>query len=213
MTIVRRLVRSLALSALVLCVLLPGAATGAQIHCGGHACANLVIRCTGKEACDVGIVGEGINGPFDVAVTRTHAGQTTTEQIVLDRLVNVTIRTGAGNDRINFDDAHFDGNLRINTGGGNDGISTQDWGVLGRTRIETGQGDDLIFFDAPGIGGPLFVLTGDGADTVDMALGAPAVSDDHKRFDGGRGNDTLRLTVAPPLRPATVKRFETVEPR
>ncbi len=194
--------------ALGLLALLASTAGAAQIHCGGVDCANLRIRCTGPDPCHVGIVGEGINGPFDVAVTRRHDGQDTTEAIVLDRLVNVSIRTGSGDDGINFDDSHFDGKLRISTGRGDDGISMQDWGVRGRARIETGPGNDQIFSDGAGFDGPLLVLTGDGDDFVEMAiLGADA-----KLFDGGTGDDTLKVTVDPATPPSTIKRFETVEP-
>jgi hypothetical protein len=187
-------------------------AGAAQIHCGGASCEDLRIFCPGADPCQVGIVGEGINGPFNVAVTRTHDGQATTELLVLDRLVNVAIRTGSGDDHLNFDDSHFDGTLRISTGRGDDSVNTQDWGVLGHARIDTGPGNDFVFFDAPGIGGPFRLTTGDGDDTVDMGLSAPAVHDGHITFDGGRGTDTLKLFVDPALPPATIKRFEQLDP-
>jgi hypothetical protein len=189
----------------LLVALLAGTATGGAIHCGGANCEKLRIRCSGSDPCYVGILSYGVEGIY-VTVVRRHDGQDTTEVINLARLVDVSIRTGSGDDGVGLEQAQVEGDLRISTGGGNDSVGAEDGSLSGHTRIETGRGDDEIFFHGPGIYGPLLVTTGAGNDTV--TIGFPATDDD-KRLDGGTGNDLLYLSGVP-LRPPTVERFESV---
>ena len=190
-------------------VLLAATAHGGEIQCGGVGCENLRIRCRGAEPCYVGIL--GADDTYYVAVTHNPPGQGSEEVVTVDRVVNVSIHTGPGDDSIGLTNVLIEGNLRIYTGRGNDNVGTQDGFVAGHTRIDTGAGDDTVFFPTP-MYGPVLVTTGRGEDYVTTAFNPPLASDDHKLFDGGAGNDTIALTVFPPLHPATVKRFETVGP-
>jgi hypothetical protein len=190
-------------------VLLAATADGGEIQCGGVGCENLRIRCRGTEPCYVAILRE--DDTHYVTVTHQPLGQGSWEGVMLDRVVNVSIHTGPGDDSIGLTKVGIAGNLRIYTGRGNDHVGTQDGAVVGHTRIDTGVGNDTVFFPTA-IYGPVLVSTGRGDDYVAIGFFPPLASDDHKRFDGGAGDDSIALTVAPPLRPAMVKRFETVAP-
>ena len=190
-------------------VLLAATADGGEIQCGGVGCENLRIRCRGIEPCYVGIM--AADDTYYVAVTHKPAGQGPMEVVMLDRVVNVSIHTGPGDDFVGLIKARIAGNLRVYTGRGDDSVGTEDGAVIGHTRIDTGTGNDTVFFPTP-MYGPVLVATGRGDDYVAMGFFPPVASDDHKRFDGGAGDDSIALTVVPPLRPATVNRFETVGP-
>jgi hypothetical protein len=192
-------------------IVLAATANGREIHCGGVDCENLRIRCRGAEPCYVSIFHD--TDIYYVTSTHEPSGQGSMEVVTVDRIVNVSVRTGPGDDVISFTSALVEGNLRIDTGGGNDGVAVEDGLLGGHTRIDTGAGNDTIFFHGgPGISGPLRVTTGKNDDYVAMNVGPPLGSDDSKLFDGGAGTDTILLTVIAPLHPPTVKRFETVGP-
>jgi hypothetical protein len=95
--------------------------------------------------------------------------------------------TGAGHDRIDFDDVTIDGNVMVNFGAGND-LMLVEWYPFDTTGTPL---DDVSFF-----GGNFSVLAGDGDDEVSLSDDSDATTSAHfggnVQLIGGAGSDTFQ---------------------
>lgn len=78
----------------------------------------------------------------------------------------VTIRTGAGNDRVELFGGEIRGELRIEAGAGDDAVTSIGSMHGGSVRVDTGPGADLVYEGFSCFGGSFAIDTGPGADVV-----------------------------------------------
>jgi len=81
---------------------------------------------------------------------------------------DVTIRAGAGNDRVELFGGEVRGELRIEAGAGADAVTSIGSVHGGSVRIDTGRGADLVYEGFSCFGGSFAIDTGPGADAVSV---------------------------------------------
>lgn len=124
----------------------------------------VTIRCSGGD-CTAGIIPD--DGIY-VTVSRTIDGVREQRSRTVERLTDVEVEMGGGNDRFKLEDYSLVGTLRVTMGDGDDSLHLFDGSSFGGTVIDLGPGDDRASFE-------------------------PRLAASWYRVDGGAGDDEVVL--------------------